>query len=76
MTTEIIVVCAHCERVLARKPNDDPNETEDRLSHSDCLGFQDKPCKQGFDYHVQVSRDLGYNNLSDYLRHFKRRKIK
>jgi hypothetical protein len=73
MTTEIIVICTHCEKVLARKINNDPNETEDRLSHSDCLGFQDIPCKPGFDYQVQVSRDLGYKNLEDYLRFFKRR---
>jgi hypothetical protein len=71
MTTKIIVVCVHCSRILGIKVNNDPNITEDSISHSDCLPYNRLPCRAGIQYHKQVAEDLGFDNFDEYLVNFR-----
>lgn len=64
----VIVICVHCDAVLKKIGN------PKYISHSDCLGYKDKPCKAGRLYHLRLSRQLRYEKFDDYLQSFKREK--
>ena len=64
----VIVICAHCNRVLGQKRNEDPNENREIvISHSDCIGYSDHPCKEGEAYHRQLAIDLGFDTYEMYV---------
>jgi len=63
----VMVVCTHCQTILKRQGS------PKFVSHSDCLGYQDKPCNAGRLYHLRLSRQLGYQKFDDYLHSFSRK---
>ena len=49
------IICMHCKKVLV--PEDGNGGS---VSHSDCMGYGLKPCKQSIDWYVR-------NKMIDYI---------
>jgi hypothetical protein len=43
-------VCQHCNEVLR-----DDGKGDNNLSHGDCLGYKDRPCKKGEIYYRELA---------------------